>query len=201
MNVVTEIAMGSNELLLAGVDEAGRGPLAGPVLAAAVILDPARPPPGLADSKRLSPDRRKALVAQIEATALAWSLGRAEVEEIDTLNILQATLLAMARAVAALDPRPQRVLVDGNRCPELDCPVQAVVGGDATVAAISAASILAKVVRDREMDALDRIYPGYGLARHKGYGTAAHLEALDRLGPSPVHRRSFAPVRERLQRG
>jgi len=183
---------------VAGVDEAGRGPLAGPVVAAAVILDPARPLAGLADSKTLSAARREALAGQIRAQALAWALGRAEVEEIDRLNILQATLLAMRRAVAALAPSPQLALVDGNRCPELPCRAQALVGGDRRVAAISAASILAKVARDAEMVALDARYPGYGFAVHKGYPTAAHRAALVALGPLPVHRRSFGPVRQAL---
>ncbi len=180
---------------IAGIDEVGRGPLAGPVVTAAVVLDPARPIAGLADSKALKPARREALALLIEERALAFALGRAEVEEIDRLNILQATLLAMQRAVLALPFVPDHALVDGNRCPVLPCSAEAVVGGDGRVAVISAASILAKVARDREMVALDGQYPGYGLAGHKGYGTAAHLEALRRLGPSPIHRYSFAPVR------
>lgn len=186
------------ERLIAGVDEAGRGPLAGPVSAAAVILDPARPIAGLDDSKKLSPRRREALVGAIEERALAWSIAWATVEEIDRLNILQASLLAMQRAVAALDPAPGHVLVDGNRCPAFQCTAEAVVGGDASVASIAAASILAKVARDRLMCELDRDHPGYGLAVHKGYPTRAHLEALARLGPCAVHRRSFAPVRALL---
>ncbi|MFA7095419.1 MAG: ribonuclease HII [Gammaproteobacteria bacterium] len=185
--------------LIAGVDEAGRGPLAGPVIAAAVILDPARPIEGLADSKALTSRRRDELEAVIRREALAWAVGRAEVEEIDTLNILQATLLAMQRAVAGLGVVPHYVLVDGNRCPELPCPAQAVVRGDQTVQAICAASILAKVARDREMVELDARYPGYGLAEHKGYGTGAHLEALRTHGPTAIHRRSFAPVRLALE--
>lgn len=184
-----------SECLICGVDEVGRGPLAGPVVAAAVILDPRRPIAGLADSKRLSPRRRGELFEQICAHALAWSLGRAEVAEIDALNILQASLLAMQRAVAALDPAAGAALVDGNRLPRLDCPARAIVGGDASEPCISAASILAKVSRDREMSELDRAYPGYGFAVHKGYPTRAHVEALHRLGVSPLHRRSFAPVR------
>lgn len=179
---------------VAGVDEVGRGPLAGAVFAAAVILDPARPVPGLRDSKALSPARREALAAAICERAAAWALGRAEVEEIDRLNILRASLLAMERAVRALDPPPDRVVVDGDRCPALPMATEAVVGGDATVAAISAASIVAKVARDREMVILDTVYPGYGLARHKGYPTREHLAALAALGPSPIHRRSFGPV-------
>jgi ribonuclease HII len=184
--------------LHAGVDEAGRGPLAGPVIAAAVILDPAQPIEGLADSKLLSPARREALAVLIRARACAWSVGRAEVEEIDRLNILQASLLAMARAITALSPRPELVLIDGNQLPESDCPARAIVGGDALVPAISAASILAKVARDQEMVEMDRLYPGYGFARHKGYPTRGHLAALDRLGISAIHRKTFSPVRERI---
>jgi ribonuclease HII len=180
--------------LVAGVDEVGRGPLAGPVVTAAVILDPARPIDGLRDSKALTPARREALAALIRERALAWALGRAEVEEIDAHNILRATLLAMERAVLALPVAPERVLVDGNQCPRVPWPVEAVVGGDALVPAISAASILAKVARDAEMVELDARYPGYGLAVHKGYPTREHREALARLGPSPIHRRSFGPV-------
>ncbi len=185
--------------LLAGVDEAGRGPLAGPVIAAAVILHPQRPIPGLQDSKQLSARRREALETQIRRDALAWAVGRAEVAEIDRLNILQATLLAMRRAVAALAPAPGRVLVDGNQAPALPCAVETVVKGDQKVAAIAAASILAKVARDREMTALEAACPGYGFARHKGYPTREHLEALRRLGISAHHRRSFAPVRACLE--
>ena len=184
---------------LAGVDEVGRGPLAGPVVAAAVILDPDRPIEGLKDSKQLSGKRREALAMQIRERALAWSLGRAEVEEIDRINILQASLLAMQRAVAGLSLVPALVLVDGNHCPPVDCPVDSVVKGDALVPAISAASILAKVSRDQEMVALDGLYPGYGLAGHKGYPSKLHLEALQRLGVTPIHRRSYAPVRRLLE--
>ncbi len=183
---------------LAGVDEAGRGPLAGPVIAAAVILDPHQPITGLADSKVLTPASRERLAVEIRAKALAWAVGRAEVVEIDELNILQASLLAMRRAVLALSPQPDYAYVDGNQCPHLPCPVQAIVRGDATVAAISAASILAKVYRDAEMVTLDAVYPGYGLATHKGYPTAAHRAALIRLGVTPIHRRSFAPVKKCL---
>jgi ribonuclease HII len=186
-------------LLTAGVDEAGRGPLAGPVIAAAVILDPENPIAGIDDSKKLSAPRRQVLAGLIRARAIAWALGRAEVAEIDRLNILQASLLAMVRAVAALPVAAQHVLVDGNRCPQVQCSVEAVVGGDATVAAIGAASILAKVARDREMATLDSAYPGYGLAQHKGYPTKAHIEALSRLGVSEIHRRSFAPVKRLLR--
>lgn len=187
------------DLWIAGVDEAGRGPLAGPVSAAAVILDPARPIAGLDDSKKLSATRRERLAVEIRERALAWSLAWASVEEIDQLNILHASLLAMQRAVCALDPAPGRVLVDGNRCPPaLPCPAEAIVGGDARVESIAAASILAKVARDQQMLELDHDYPGYGFARHKGYPTRAHLDALQQLGPSAVHRRSFAPVRALL---
>jgi ribonuclease HII len=179
----------------AGVDEAGRGPLAGPVIAAAVILAPECLIEGLNDSKLLSPQQRERLDVEIRTEAVSWAVGRAEVEEIDTLNILQATLLAMQRAVAALGVAPEYALVDGNTCPRLPCPVQAVVGGDGAVPAISAASIVAKVARDREMAALDALYPGYGFATHKGYATEGHLAALRQLGPCAIHRRSFAPVR------
>ena len=185
---------------VAGVDEAGRGPLAGPVIASAVILDPARPIDGLNDSKKLSPNRRVCLYDEIRMCALAWSIGRAEVEEIDRINILQATLLAMQRAVQDLVPSPEHVLVDGNRCPVFACPAQAVVKGDSRVAAISAASIMAKVTRDREMIEMDRQFPGYGLAQHKGYPSKSHLEALQRLGVTSIHRRSYAPVRRIVER-
>lgn len=185
-----------NATRIAGVDEAGRGPLAGPVVAAAVILDPARPISGLADSKTLTPARRETLALQIQAQALAWALGTAGVEEIDRLNILQATLLAMCRAIEALPVYPELVLVDGNQSPVLHCTVRTVVRGDATVPAISAASILAKVARDRTMAELDVIYPGYGFARHKGYPTVEHIQALGHLGATPEHRLSFAPVRK-----
>ena len=181
-------------LLIAGVDEVGRGPLAGPVVAAAVILDPARPILGLADSKKLSAPQRERLAREIRARSLAWALGRAEVAEIDRLNILQASLLAMQRAVAALPIAPTEVWVDGNRCPQLPCRCKAIIKGDATIAVISAASILAKVARDAELIELDCLYPHYAFARHKGYPTAAHLEALRRHGPCPEHRHSFAPV-------
>lgn len=185
--------------LICGVDEVGRGPLAGPVVAAAVILDPRRPITGLADSKKLSERRREALAATIRSQALAWALGRAEVAEIDRLNILHASLLAMRRAVQGLTPAPQHALIDGNRLPpELPCSAQAIIGGDASEPSISAASILAKVARDAELIALDARYPGYGLARHKGYPTADHLAALERLGVTEIHRRTFAPVRRQL---
>ncbi len=187
-------------LLTAGVDEAGRGPLAGPVVAAAVVLDPRRAIAGLADSKKLTPRRREELAVAIQERALHWALGRAEVEEIDQINILQASLLAMRRAVEALPVPMNRVLVDGNRCPTLKCHSEAIVGGDSKIDSISAASILAKVSRDREMVALDRHYPGYGFAAHKGYPTRGHIEALARLGVTRLHRRSFAPVRKALER-
>lgn len=182
-----------------GVDEAGRGPLAGPVVAAAVILDPARPIAGLADSKKLSAARREKLAVEIRAKALAWCVAEASVAEIDTLNILQATLLAMQRAVAGLAVQPGEALIDGNRCPKLAVPARAIVGGDATVAAISAASILAKTTRDAGLLVLHAAYPQYGFDRHKGYGTAEHLAALREHGPTPHHRKSFAPVREQLE--
>ena len=185
--------------LIAGVDEVGRGPLAGPVVAAAVILDPKRPIEGLADSKALSEKKREELAVLIRERAVAWALGRAENEEIDTINILQASLLAMRRAVLALRPPPEFALIDGNRCPELPCPADAIIKGDATVAVISAASILAKVSRDREMVELDEQYPGYGFAGHKGYPTKAHILALSKLGVTPIHRRSFGPVKKYLQ--
>ncbi|MGE3771702.1 MAG: ribonuclease HII [Gammaproteobacteria bacterium] len=181
--------------MIAGVDEAGRGPLAGPVVAAAVILDDARPLEGLADSKRLSPARRAALYECIAASALAVGVGRASVEEIDRLNIFRATLLAMERALAALALAPLRVVVDGTHTPRCACPAEAIVKGDATVPSIMAASIVAKVVRDRLMDELAREYPLYGFERHRGYGTPEHLAALGAHGPAPCHRRSFAPVR------
>jgi ribonuclease HII len=184
---------------VAGVDEAGRGPLAGPVIAAAVILDPERPIEGLADSKQLSERQREHLFDEIRNKALACSTGRAEVAEIERLNILQASLLAMRRAVEGLAIRPALARIDGNRCPELPCPAEAVIGGDRTVAEISAASILAKVARDREMLELDGRFPGYGFARHKGYPTMAHIQALEALGVSPVHRRTFGPVRRLLE--
>ena len=191
----------TDAFLIAGIDEAGRGPLAGPVMAAAVILDPARPIAGLADSKILSATRREQLAVEIRAKALAWALGRAEAAEIDQINILQATLLAMQRAVATLGIAPDHALVDGNRCPTLACSCQAIIKGDATEPAISAASILAKTARDAELRQLDARYPQYGFARHKGYPTAAHREALRRYGPCPEHRHSFAPVAAALQLG
>jgi len=187
------------EELVAGVDEVGRGPLCGAVVTAAVILDPARPIMGLNDSKKLSEARREHLFDEIREKALAWCIARAEVEEIDQLNILQATMLAMQRAVEGLSVRPKLALIDGNRCPKLKVPSAAVVKGDSQVPAIAAASILAKVSRDREMQALELQYPGYGIGGHKGYPTPVHLEALRRLGPTPIHRRSFGPVRALLE--
>lgn len=184
--------------LLVGVDEVGRGPLAGPVIAAAVILHPGRRILGLADSKTLSPARREALACEIHAHAFAIGIGRAEVAEIDDLNILHASLLAMERAVAALGCLPLRIQVDGNRRPPGLPQAETIIGGDALIPAISAASIVAKVARDAELTALDAHYPGYGLARHKGYPTAEHLAALIRLGASACHRRSFGPVRRQL---
>lgn len=188
----------SDVVLLAGVDEAGRGPLAGPVIAAAVILDPSAPITGLADSKTLTAARREALARTIEQRALSYVIARADVEEIDRLNILQASLLAMRRAVLALQPPPAKVLVDGNRCPALPYPAVAIVKGDALIPAISAASILAKVARDREMCAWDATFPQYGFAEHKAYPTPRHLAALAQHGPCALHRRSFAPVRRLL---
>ncbi len=180
--------------LVCGVDEAGRGPLAGPVVAAAVILDPQRPVEGLNDSKKLSAKRREALAVAIRERALAWAVAEASVEEIDRINILQASFLAMRRAVEGLTLRPEKALIDGNRCPALDCPAEAIVGGDGKVASIAAASILAKTVRDAGMLLLHADYPMYGFDRHMGYPTAFHLQTLREHGPSPVHRRSYAPV-------
>lgn len=182
-----------------GVDEAGRGPWAGPVSAGAVILDPARIPSGLNDSKKLSERRREALEAEVKTVALAWGVGFASVEEIDRLNILQATGLAMQRAVAALGLKPAVILVDGSYRFDLPAKVRPVVRGDSLSVSIAAASILAKTARDREMVALDRRHPGYGFAAHKGYHAPGHVQALQRLGPSPVHRRSWAPIRELLR--
>jgi ribonuclease HII len=191
----SKVRFGKVAEILAGVDEAGRGPLAGPVVAAAVILDPARPIAGLADSKRLGAGRRRVLEVEIRARALAWCIARAQVGEIDRINILQASLLAMRRAVEGLQPKPERVLVDGSHYPAIDIAGEAIVKGDSLVPAISAASILAKQARDAEMLALHALYPGYGFDHHKGYPTRQHVRALEELGPSPVHRRSFAPVR------
>ncbi|MDH5436666.1 MAG: ribonuclease HII [Gammaproteobacteria bacterium] len=187
--------------LIAGIDEVGRGPLAGPVVAAAVILDPANPIAGLADSKKLTEKQRESLAIEIKAKSLAWSLGRAEVEEIDEINILQASLLAMTRAVEGLSIAPEHALVDGNKLPRLPCSGEAIVKGDLTEPAISAASIIAKVARDNEMVEMDRKYPGYGLAGHKGYPTKKHCAALELLGVTEIHRRTFGPVRRILEAG
>jgi ribonuclease HII len=184
--------------LIAGVDEVGRGPLVGAVVTAAVILDPNNPIEGLADSKKLSEKKREKLFDEIKEKALCWCIGRAEPEEIDQLNILHATMLAMQRAVEGLSIQPEFVLVDGNRCPKLTMPSQAVIKGDSLVQEISAASILAKVVRDREMVELDKAFPEYGFAKHKGYPTAYHLEKLAEFGATEFHRKSFAPVRRAL---
>lgn len=186
--------------LVAGVDEVGRGPLAGPVFAAAVVLNPRRRIRGLADSKTLTAERREELAVLIRERARAWAIGRAEVAEIDTVNILQASLLAMARAVASLPFVPTEARVDGLHLPALSCPARAVVRGDSRFSAISAASILAKVARDAEMVELSRLYPQYGFDRHKGYSTEEHLSALREFGACPIHRRSFLPVQLSLQR-
>ena len=187
-------------VLAAGVDEVGRGPLAGDVVTAAVILDPKQVIAGLNDSKKLTDKKREKLFDLICEKALCWSIARASVEEIDQLNILQASLLAMKRAVETLSVQPEHVWVDGNKIPQWSYPSEAVVKGDSRVTAISAASILAKVTRDREMLAFDEQYPGYGFAKHKGYPTAMHREALKQLGVSPIHRTSYAPVREAIER-
>jgi len=189
--------------MIAGVDEAGRGPLAGPVVAAAVILDPARPIRGLRDSKQLDPERREVLAARIRERAIAWAVAEADHEEIDLLNILQATLLAMKRALVELRQRPTMIMIDGNCSPYLldcfaDCRVRTVVGGDAILPSISAASIIAKTHRDALMVAMCARYPGYGMSQHFGYGTPQHLQALVHLGPCPIHRRSFNPLRSWL---
>lgn len=188
----------ANGKLIAGVDEVGRGPLAWDVVAAAVILHPDKPIAGLTDSKKLSEKKREALFEIIQRDALAWAIGRANVEEIDKLNILHASMLAMQRAVEQLSPMAEFALVDGNRCPKLPCPSQAIVKGDLTEPCISAASILAKVTRDREMDEMEQRYPGYGFAKHKGYPTKVHMDALHKLGPTEIHRRSFGPVAKLL---
>lgn len=184
--------------LIAGVDEAGRGPLAGPVIAAAVILHPDKPIEGLADSKKLTAKKREAIFADIRQYALAWSVARATVPEIDDINILQASMLAMQRAVHHLAVQPTLVLVDGNKCPKFDCEARAIVKGDQKEAAISAASIVAKVLRDRLMLMLDKRYPQYEFAKHKGYPTQSHVAAIREHGVSRVHRRTFAPIRDML---
>jgi ribonuclease HII len=194
----------TGELLVAGVDEAGRGPLAGPVVAAAVILGPGAPIPGLADSKKLSPARRNALFPVVQARSLAWAIAWADAQEIDSLNILWATMLAMRRSLLGLGIAPGHVQVDGNRCPSLAgtglrCTIEAIVGGDDLVPRISAASILAKVTRDAMMEKLDKVYPGYGFAAHKGYPTVDHRRRLVQAGPCPAHRKSFGPVRQCLE--
>lgn len=196
-----QMLRGPHAARIAGVDEAGRGPLAGPVIAAAVVLDPQRPIAGIADSKQLGAARREQLDAQIRERAIACALGRADAEEIDRINILQATLAAMRRAVEALRMDLHLACIDGNIAPPLPCRAVAVVRGDARVAAIGAASILAKVARDAEMRAAARHYPEYGFERHKGYATQAHRDALQRFGPTPLHRRSFAPVARVLGTG
>ncbi|MCK5648147.1 MAG: ribonuclease HII [Gammaproteobacteria bacterium] len=183
---------------IAGVDEVGRGPLAGAVVTAAVILDPDNPIAGLDDSKKLTEKKRAALAVEIKNKALCYFIARAEHEEIDELNIFHATLLAMQRAVAGLTLSPDKVLVDGKFCPNIPLPCEAVIKGDSRVAAISAASILAKVFRDNEMIAMDAIYPGYGFAQHKGYPTKLHIEALQKLGITPIHRKSYKPVQKIL---
>lgn len=185
----------AKSIIIAGVDEVGRGCIAGPVMAAAVILNPAQPISGLTDSKKLSEKKRLILAEQIKAHALSWAIGRAEASEIDQINILQASLLAMQRAVSQLTMTPDLVQVDGNRLPQLSYPAEAIVQGDLLVAEISAASILAKVARDQEMQFLDKLYSGYQFGVHKGYPTRLHLQALQTLGASAVHRRSFAPVK------
>ena len=186
-------------VVLAGVDEVGRGPLAGPVIAAAVILNPENPIQGLMDSKKISAKKRNILAIEIREKALAWAIGRAEHDEIDSINILQASLLAMKRAIESLSIKPELVLVDGLNCPEIIYKVEAVVKGDSKIPAISAASIIAKVARDKEMTALDSQYPGYGFSRHKGYPTKMHVAALKELGVSSIHRKSFAPVKQLLE--
>ncbi|MFT6300281.1 MAG: ribonuclease HII [Saprospiraceae bacterium] len=182
-------------LLLAGVDEVGRGPLAGDVIAAAVILDPKAPVPGLADSKKLSERRRKKLAAEIKKNALCWSIARSTIEEIDLFNILTATMIAMERAVSGLKTVPEHVVVDGNRLPSWSYSSESIIKGDVNVPSISAASIIAKVYRDEEMFVLNQTYPGYGFDAHKGYGTKKHMEAIKKLGPSPIHRKSFEPIK------
>ncbi|MDF5003785.1 ribonuclease HII [Vibrio parahaemolyticus] len=184
--------------LIAGVDEVGRGPLVGDVVTAAVILDPNSPIEGLNDSKKLSEKKRLALLPEIKEKALAWAVGRCSPEEIDELNILQATMVAMQRAIAGLKVQPDLVLIDGNRCPELSMDSQAVVKGDLRVAEISAASIIAKVVRDQEMEELDKQYPQFGFAKHKGYPTKAHFEAIEQHGVISEHRKSFKPVKKAI---
>ena len=187
--------------LIAGTDEAGRGPLAGPVYAAAVILDPNKPIEGLTDSKKLTAKKREALAIEIKAKALAFAIASASVEEIEELNILHASMLAMKRSIEALDPKPTMVLVDGNRCPDIAIPSQAIIKGDLTEPAISAASILAKVTRDHLLIELDKDHPEYGFAQHKGYGTKQHIDAIIKHGPLECHRKGFAPIKNMLELG
>jgi len=196
--MISHVNGSANTNIIAGIDEAGRGPLAGPVVAAAVILDPNNPIEGLADSKKLSEKRREILAKQIQQNALAYAIGKASVEEIDHINILQATFLAMKRAVENLPLKPTTLLIDGNQNPNLPYTTECIIKGDASVAAISAASILAKVNRDHEMLEYEKVYPDYGFAKHKGYGTKFHCDALKLLGATPIHRKSFAPVRNCL---
>ncbi len=197
-NDLPEFIIPSGFHFIAGVDEVGRGPLVGDVVTAAVILDPTQPIAGLTDSKKLTEKKRLALFAEIQAKALAWSVGRCSSEEIDQLNILQATMVAMQRAVAGLTVQPDLVLVDGNKVPQLTMAAEAVVKGDLRVAQISAASIIAKVIRDQEMAELDRLHPQFGFAKHKGYPTKAHFAAIEQFGVIDQHRRSFAPVKRAL---
>ena len=188
-------------MIIAGVDEVGRGPLAGPVVSAAVILGPDHGINGLTDSKKLTAKKRETLAEEIKAKATCWALGRAEVEEIDAINILQASLLSMSRAVSALSQRPEKVLVDGNKLPQLDMPAEAIIKGDLLIEEISAASIIAKVTRDNEMKAMGEKYPEYGFERHMGYPTAYHMSALQKHGICDIHRRSYAPVQRQLELG
>ena len=197
-DLINDLLMMDSGDLIAGVDEAGRGPLAGPVVAAAVILDPDNPIEGLRDSKKLTEKRREELAPLIKERSLAWCVADASVEEIEELNILQATMLAMTRAVNGLKVHPQLVLVDGNRLPHLDYPCNAIVKGDDKVPAISAASILAKTTRDHYMVEMEARYPGYGFAQHKGYGVAAHIAAIEKLGITPIHRKTFEPIASML---
>jgi ribonuclease HII len=186
-------------MIIAGSDEVGRGPLAGPVVAAAVILPENYDLPGLTDSKKLSEKKRDILFELIKGQAISWCVAEASVEEIDDINILQASLLAMKRAIEGLAIQPDKALVDGNRCPQMAITVQAIIGGDFTIPSISAASIIAKVTRDRHMVELDKLYPEYGLASHKGYGTKLHMQAIAKYGPRPIHRKSFAPIKKLLE--
>lgn len=199
-DILSDVLLMQSGDLIAGVDEAGRGPLAGPVVAAAVILDPDNPIEGLRDSKKLSEKVRERLALEIKEKALCWSVAHASVDEIDELNILQATMLAMKRAIEGLSITPRLVLVDGNRLPQVKIPMDAIVKGDDLVPAISAASIIAKTTRDGWLREIDAVYPQYGFAKHKGYGVKAHIEAIEKYGVLPVHRKTFAPVSEILKR-